>query len=364
VIITNVAVVGRTAAYSPDGAWFAFSARPADGSAGPDIYVWHVGDPLARPVTVDHASVFASWVGGDLLGSRVGQAAASVSEGTPVDPSAGAAAATPEPSIDLPPRIKAPTSQEVAPAVPPSHFPDAAVVGMAPNETLPRTFLVDPATGEAVDLLDAEWLPAVDPTGLAVVAWQGTVGLAGDGLTASPATGNLVLYPFHGPLEAVAPLPSADASPAPSLEPTPSLSPRPTDPAASASSPAAASPTPEILRDFPPQIVASGPIADFDARWDETGTWLAVWIADPVDAGFGRLSLLHFNPFTGTLERPDGAPQDVTALPGFSIGLGRLAWASPPGQGGEGSRIQIAAWTEGQVGATESIPVTGAIVVQ
>jgi hypothetical protein len=235
---------------------------------------------------------------------------------------------------------------------------------MAPNETLPRTFLVDPATGEAVDLLDAEWLPAVDPTGLAVVAWQGTVGLAGDGLTASPATGNLVLYPFHGPLEAVAPLPSADASPAPSLEPTPSLSPLPTDPAASASSPAAASPTPEILRDFPPQIVASGPIADFDARWDETGTWLAVWIADPVDAGFGRLSLLHFNPFTGTLERPDGAPQDVTALPGFSIGLGRLAWASPPGQGGEGSRIQIAAWTEGQVGATESIPVTGAIVVQ
>ena len=59
-----------------------------------------------------------------------------------------------------------------------------------------------------------------------------------------------------------------------------------------------------------------------------------------------------------------GAPQDVTALPGFSIGFGRLAWASPPGQGGEGSRIQIAAWTDGLVGAVESIPVEGAIVVQ
>ncbi len=69
--MTNVTVVGRAAGYSPDGAWFAFSARPADGSVGPDIYVWHVGDPLAVALTADHASVFASWVGNQLLGSRV-----------------------------------------------------------------------------------------------------------------------------------------------------------------------------------------------------------------------------------------------------------------------------------------------------
>ena len=48
----------------------------------------------------------------------------------------------------------------------------------------------------------------------------------------------------------------------------------------------------------------------------------------------------------------------------FSIGFGRLAWVSPPGQGGEGSRIQIAAWTANEVGAIESIPVEGAIVIQ
>ena len=46
-------------------------ARPSDGSAGPDIYVWRVGDQLADVVTNDHASVFASWAGDRLIGSRV-----------------------------------------------------------------------------------------------------------------------------------------------------------------------------------------------------------------------------------------------------------------------------------------------------
>jgi hypothetical protein len=113
-----------------------------------------------------------------------------------------------------------------------------------------------------------------------------------------------------------------------------------------------------------PQLIAQGPISEFDARWDDTGTWLAIWIADTVDPSIGRLSLLHVDPTTGLIDRPASAPQDVPALPGFSIGTGRLAWATPPGQGGEGSRIQIVAWTEEAVGAVESIPVEGAIVVQ
>src|SRR4029079_3503406 len=69
-IISGVKVVGQSAAYSPDGAWFAFSARPSDGSAGPDIYVWRVGDQADDMVPNDHASVFASWAGRRLLGSR------------------------------------------------------------------------------------------------------------------------------------------------------------------------------------------------------------------------------------------------------------------------------------------------------
>ena len=73
-ILSDVKVVGQSAAYSPDGAWFAFTARPSNGSAGPDIYVWRVGDQLAHVVTNDHASVFASWAGDRLIGSRIAAA--------------------------------------------------------------------------------------------------------------------------------------------------------------------------------------------------------------------------------------------------------------------------------------------------
>jgi hypothetical protein len=51
-------------------------------------------------------------------------------------------------------------------------------------------------------------------------------------------------------------------------------------------------------------------------------------------------------------------------LAGFSIGEGRLAWATPPGQGGEGSRIQIVAWREGSVGTVESVPGEDLVVVR
>ena len=70
-IASNVIVVGTTAAYSPDGTHFAFTARPADGDAGPDVYVWKVGDKRALAVTDDHRSVFAGWLGKRLLISRV-----------------------------------------------------------------------------------------------------------------------------------------------------------------------------------------------------------------------------------------------------------------------------------------------------
>ena len=109
--------------------------------------------------------------------------------------------------------------------------------------------------------------------------------------------------------------------------------------------------------------IAEGSVSEYDVRWDETGTWLAVWIADGSDSSIGRLSLVHLDPVSGDVERPHGAPQDVTALPGFSIANGRLAWATPPGQGGEGSRVQIVAWTDEAVGAVESGPITDVVVI-
>jgi hypothetical protein len=70
-IASDVIVVGTTAAYSADGRHFAFTARPANGDAGPDVYVWKVGDERALAITDDHRSVFAGWLGKQLLVSRV-----------------------------------------------------------------------------------------------------------------------------------------------------------------------------------------------------------------------------------------------------------------------------------------------------
>jgi predicted anti-sigma-YlaC factor YlaD len=264
-IATGVKVVGGSAAYSPDGEWFAFTARAADGSAGPDIYVWRVGDDMARALTDDHSSVFASWSGDQLIGSRA--------PGLSVD--------TPDP-VD------------------------------------PESFRLDPLTGEETTTTSPIWRPVVGPHGRWAVGWDGSIGLAADGSTMVPVDGSLMLDRVRG----------GEADPNGSVD-----------------------------------LKIDGPIGDYDVRWDETGTWLAIWVADASDPALGRLSLIHVDPATGELERPKGAPQDMTALPGFSIGDGRLAWATPPGQGGEGSRVQIVAWTDDAVGAVESGPVDGVILI-
>jgi hypothetical protein len=265
-IVTGVKVVGESAAYSPDGAWFAFSARPSDDSAGPDIYVWHVGDRQARPLTDDHVSVFASWTGSQLIGSH---------------------------------RIATDAGKPAGKA---------------------GSFLLDPASGKRTALDGGSWRPIVDPDGRWAVVWDGTVALGSDGLTSSPAVGSLVLRPY---VEGVGPDLAATTG----------------------------------------DVIATDPVTEYDVRWDETGTWLAIWLADSSDPSIGRLSLLRLDPATGKVERPHGAPKDVTALPGFSIADGRLAWATPPGQGGEGSRVQIVAWTKDAVGAVESGPVEDVVVI-
>jgi len=263
-IISGVKVVGQSAAYSPDGGWFAFTARPSDGSDGPDIYVWRVGDEVARAITTDHASVFASWTDDRLIGSRI--------------------AAGPTGDLEA------------------------------------RSFFIDPASGTETATAGKAWRPAVDPTGHWAVTWDGTVEIAGDGMTPVPAEGSLVLRGFSESAGV-----ATDGSPA--------------------------------------AVVADGPVTEFDVRWDETGTWLAVWVADASDPTIGRLSLLQLDPVSGQLDRPDGAPRDMPALPGFSIADGRLAWATPRGQGGEGSRVQVVAWTDDAVGAVESGPVENVVVI-
>jgi hypothetical protein len=264
-IASGIQVVGESAAFSPDGTWFAFTARPADGSSGADVYAWRVGDERAARVTEDGDSYFASWAGNDIIASR--------------------------------------------PAAPDAADPD------------PVTVRIDPATGTEAEVGDL-WRPVVGPRGRFAIVWDGTLARADDGASWAPGEGSLELRPWSaaGPGEA------------------------------------SGSERDRVVTDTAP--------ADYDVRWDETGEWVAVWLADPRDPAMGRLTLYHVDPDRGRLEIVDGAPSDVRALPGFSIGDGRLAWATPRGQGGEGSRIQIAAWSPSGVGIVESSPGEDIVVIR
>lgn len=158
-IARGVEVVDSTAAYAPDGSAFAFTAVPVDGSHGPDIYVWTVGDDEARPITTDHRSVFGSWVGDAIVGSTV-LADADLNE--------------------------------------PAAFVLADPEGEP--ELLPETGLV--------------WRPVVDPTGGSAVYWSGTVEPNEDGTSWRAAAGSLVLGRW------IERDPPSDADASPGAQPT------------------------------------------------------------------------------------------------------------------------------------------------
>jgi hypothetical protein len=273
-ILDDIVLVGETAAYSPSGAWFAFTARPPDDSLGPDVYIWRADWPSARPLTNDHRTVFASWLGETILASRPAPAPA------PEQSPAGSSATEPQ----------------------------ASAAGAA------ETVSIDPETGTEQPLAGASvWRPTVDPNGRFVVYWDGTIEADPAGIAWRPSDGRLVIARFDS---------AADS----------------------------------VIAD--PVTIVEGPLSDWDARWDEHGGRLALWVADPEMSGIGELSAFAVDPSTGI--DPD-APilSDVLALSGFTIGHGRLAWATPPGQGGEGSRLEVLAWVGPDAGMVTGAPSPG-----
>ncbi len=165
-IASGVTVVGE-AAYSTDGRWLAFSARPSDGSAGPDLYLWNVGQPAAQAVTTDHRTYFSTWLGGRILGSSV-------------EPASGPAASGGKP--DASPSTKT-----------------------GRGEAHPVSFLLDPTTLVRTDIAQPDlWLPVVDITGHYAAYWSGTLLPSPDGLDWSLGKGALVLSGWSTGLDAAA----------------------------------------------------------------------------------------------------------------------------------------------------------------
>lgn len=243
-IASGVIVVGGASGYSADGSRFAFSARPVDGSTGPDVYVWQITDTVAHAVTTDHASLFSSWLGDQLLVSRV------------VDGSAS-------------------------------------------------TTLIDPATASEQPVpADGAWRPTVAPDGQSGVWWDGQLTPTEDGFSWTPGEGRLVLGSW-----------------------------------------------PEG-KDI--QVLATGALTDWQVKWDESGTVLALWVSDGTTGQAGRLTLYAMHGQSGRVNLAKPLLADAPAFEGFSLRSGRLVWSAPvPGVGGadsEDTTVEVLAWSGDAIG--------------
>jgi hypothetical protein len=357
-IASGVTVVGELA-YSPDGTWLAFSARPSDDTAGPDLYLWHVSWPSAQRVTDDGLTYFSSWLGGAILASRV-----EIELPEPA-PSAEATGAPGSPTSEPPPTpLPTPVAEPTGPGDPDASPATGGAAGgggglsgiPADATGRPVSFLLDPATLAVTDLAEPNvWLPAVDPTGSVVVYWSGTVVPSNDLTGWLPNEGRLVLDRWLGLDDAAteSPEPAAE-SPEPA---TATVEPGATDPAAS-------EPAPTVGPVGEPTSLAEAPVAAFEARFDPTGTRLGVWTLDQADSDVGRLALYVVDLDAGTVDDSVEALPGVPARRGFSIDTGRIAWVTPPGQDGHESSVQVLAWKDRQFGHVETIPASEILVLR
>lgn len=311
-IASGVVVVGE-AAYSPDGRWLAFSARPSDGSTGPDLYLWAVDQPTAIAVTTDHRTYFSTWLEGLVLASRVDPSDAPVASTEPSD----------EPTAD--------------PGVPTSD----ASAGPAASAAHPSSFLLDPATLTRTEIAQPDvWLPVVDPTGRFVVYWSGTLVPSVDGRDWLLGAGELVLDGW-----------SAGPDAQPTAEPDASV-----DPAATA--------VPALGPTGAPVAVIPGQTAVFKAKFDPTGTRLAVWVGEEIATDVGRLHLVVLDAITGAVNAGPEPLPGAPALRRFSIDTGRVAWVSPSGQDGQESSVQVLGWSSTEFGEIGTIPAKALYIVR
>lgn len=354
-ILENVESAGAPPAWSPSGEMLAFSAMPADGRHGPDVYVWSPSDAVARPVTTDHGSYFASWSTGKIVISRLGG-------GGDVE---GASLST---------------------------------IVMDPNTSEER-----PVAGPAL------WLPVVNPAGTRAIAWRGDLDLASG--RPVPSSGALFMIdwaaidPFAPANEPVATpvvpetpaptdAPPSDAAPtgAPPTDAPPTADPTatPTAPTAEPSaSPVVAStetppsdspsttpepqstdaPTEPEATAAPPALpagwveldlgrdTATTPVLDWQARWSLDGQVLGLWLADAIGSTWGRLAVMAVDPDTGRVQTVEPLLSATLARRGFSLGLSRVVWVAPSEDNADGE-LRIRTWGDDGVGGVRLEPLT------
>ncbi|MBA2254347.1 MAG: zf-HC2 domain-containing protein [Chloroflexi bacterium] len=340
-ILQDVLPAGAEPAWSPDGDTLAFSAMPADGSHGPDIYTWRAGAQKATRLTEDHRSYFASWAGGRIVASRAGQ----------------------------PGRL-------------------GAAVPRVTN------IVIDLVTGEQRRIAAAGlWLPVVDPTERFAVVWRGELRQAGRVI--QPAAGALYLAdwrrldPFRasagtapqvgegarrpGYAEDESYPPSLPAVPAPTStqsvaslpavtpsaarrrtrppatpttpEPSPAATPQPTAPgtpeAADRQRPTDAAARAQAVE--PGRDPRTDPVLEWLVRWNTDGDAYGFWIAETPGAEWGRLAIVGVDHVTGRIDRDETLLGPTLARRSFTIGQDRVAWVAPVDDQPDGE-LRVRTW--------------------
>jgi hypothetical protein len=336
-ILENVDSAGAPPAWSPSGEMLAFSAMPADGSHGPDVYVWSPNDAVAQPITTDHRSYFASWSSANIVISRV--AAGDDGDTAPLS-----------------------------------------------------TVVMDPVTSEERPVAGPGlWLPVVNPAGTRAIAWQGDLDLSSG--RPVPSSGALYVIdwaaidPFAPANEPVT-TPTAPESPiATDVPPTSDPSEPTTPPDTATASPGvdatdaaptdvpAATPEPDATDEatqpeetdapLPDGWVAldlgrdtsANPVLDWQARWSLDGQVLGVWLADTIGEDWGRLAVLAVNPETDRVQTTEPLLSATLARRGFSLGLSRVVWVGASEANPDGE-LRIRTWGDDGVGGVRLEPLT------
>lgn len=323
-IIDHVVIVGEPPAYSADGTMLAFSAMPVDGDVGPDIYVWRGKDQKMDRLTSDGDSIFASWAGTAVVGSR----------GEPAKGESDAATAT------------------------------------------PVSFVVDPATGDARTLARPAWRPVVDPLSHEVIYWDGTLERADGGRMWQEERGGLYVAPWRlfdptaAPLETPAPSSTATPTPVtkhgqPTQRPTgtPTTTPAVKADASPGASPgdsptSSASSESEPVSLFPGRDYDADPILSWEARWSPDGETFGAWISDGAGGAkpeAGSLTVGSIDPATGGIDPERYQLKGAPAVRDFALGDHRIAWTTVADPDGK-SEVRVLAWTDTGRGLVRTTP--------
>jgi hypothetical protein len=297
-ILSGYEVVGRDPEFSADGRTVAFSARPSDHSAGPDVFVWQSGDLQAHPITSAHSDYFSGWFGSGVLVSEISAGTSAIGAASPAPGAVASVSYLFDPDTDLGLRITRPMFMPVVD--PTGRF---VVYWSGSVDFDPTTGLWQPGAG---DLYFDKWsdLELVDPNAVTAPASPTPAGssmpeaspsasaevvMSASPTAASPAD---TLGPVAPDLATPSPVAGEStliSTPEPSASPTPPASPEPTT-------------TPPLLPQLLPVAQNPRAVQTWQVRWDKTGLHVAIWVANKDSSKVGQLSLFSVD---RTAERVD-----------------------------------------------------------